>query len=104
LTDHLKKNEFHQTPVAEKAFRDLKWAMCTNLVLAAHDFNKTFVVESNAFGTGIGTMLTQYGRPLAFTSQALSGGNLEKSTYEKEMMAILHAMHTWWPYILGCHF
>jgi hypothetical protein len=83
LTDLLKKNAFHWTPAAEQAFTDLKWAMCTTPVLAAPDFNKTFVVESDASGTGIGAVLTQDGRPLAFTSQALSGHNLGRSTYEK---------------------
>jgi hypothetical protein len=73
LTDLLKKNAFHWTPVVEQAFTELKRAMCTTPVLAAPDFNKTFVVESDASGTGIGAVLTQDGRPLAFTSQALSG-------------------------------
>jgi hypothetical protein len=83
LTDLLKKNAFHWTPVVEQAFTELKRAMCTTPVLATPDFNKTFVVESDASGTGIGTVLTQDGRPLAFTSQALSGHNLGRSTYEK---------------------
>jgi hypothetical protein len=69
--------------------------MCTTHVLASLDFNKTFVVESDVFGTGIGAVLTQDGQPLAFTSQALSGRNLGRSTYEKEMVEILHAMKTW---------
>jgi hypothetical protein len=94
LTD-LKKKEFHWTHVVEKGFTDLKRSMCTTLVLEASDFKKPFVVESNASGTGIGIVLTQDGQPLAFTSQALSGYNLGRSTYEKEMMTILHAMNTW---------
>jgi hypothetical protein len=83
LTDLLKKNAFHWTPVVEQAFTDLKKAMCTTPVLASLDFNKTFVVESDASGTGIGAMLTQDGRPLAFTRKALSGHNMGISTYEK---------------------
>jgi hypothetical protein len=57
----LKKNAFHWTPVVEQAFTELKRAMCTTLVLATPDFNKTFVVESYASGIGIGAVLTQYG-------------------------------------------
>jgi hypothetical protein len=83
LTDLLKKNAFHWAPVVEQAFTDLNRAMCTTHVLASLDFKKTFVVESDAFGTCIVAVLTQDGRPLAFTSQVLSGHNLGQSTYEK---------------------
>jgi hypothetical protein len=95
LTDLLKKNAFHWTHVVEQAFTELKQSMCTTPVLAALDLNKNFVVESDASNMGIGAVLTQDGRPLAFTSQVLSGCNLGRSTYEKEMMAIIHAMHSW---------
>jgi hypothetical protein len=94
LNELLKENAFHWTPAAEQVFIELKRAMCTTLFLAAPDFNKTFLVESYAFEIGIGEGLTQDGRPLAFTSQALSGRNLGRSTYDKEMMSILHAVHT----------
>jgi hypothetical protein len=38
--------------------------MSTTHVLVYLDFNKTFMVESNASGTGLGAMLTQDGQLL----------------------------------------
>jgi hypothetical protein len=46
----------------------------------------------------------QEGRPLAFESQPLNGKELHKPIYEKEMMAILHALKKLCPYLIGRHF
>jgi hypothetical protein len=42
----------------------------------------------------------QEGRPLDFTNKQLSERNFGKSIYEKEMLAILHAIDLWRPYLL----
>jgi hypothetical protein len=101
LTALLKKNYFTWTPVAAQDFQTLKMAMCTTPVLALPDFTKTFVLEFDASGKGIGALLTQEGRPLAFTSRQLSERNLGKSIYEKEILAILHVVDLLRPYLLG---
>ena len=100
----LKKNSFTWTPTPTQAFQTLNMAMCTTPVLALIDFTKTFFMECDALGKGIGVVLMQEGRPLVFTSKQLSERNLGKSIYEKEMLVILHVVDLWRPYLLGQRF
>jgi hypothetical protein len=101
LTTLLKKTSFTWTLAAAQAFQTLNMAMCTTLVLALPDFTKTFVLECDASGKGIGPVLMQEGRPLAFTNKQLSERNLGKPIYEKEMLVILHVVEMWCLYLLG---
>jgi hypothetical protein len=104
LTTLTKKDAFSWTPEATKSFEQLKEVMCKAPVLTTPDFTKTFIVECDASGNGIGVFLMQEGRPLAFESRPLKGKDLHKPIYEKEMMAILHALKKWNPYLIGRHF
>jgi hypothetical protein len=100
----LKNNSFTWNLAADQAFQALKAAMCTTLVLALPDFTKTFVLECDASSRGIGAVLMQEGRPLAFTNKQLAQCHLGQSIYEKEMLAIMHATDLWCPYLLGQRF
>jgi hypothetical protein len=72
LTALLKNNSFTWTPTAAQAFQTLKTTMCTTPVLTLPNFTKTFVLECDASGKGIGAVLMKEGWPLAFTSKQFS--------------------------------
>jgi hypothetical protein len=72
LTALLKNNSFTWTPTTSQAFQTLKMAMCTTPFLSLPDFTKTFVLECDSLGKGIGVVLMQEGRTLAFTKKQLS--------------------------------
>ncbi|KAH9311029.1 hypothetical protein KI387_026064, partial [Taxus chinensis] len=104
ITALLKKDAFHWTYVATKSFEQLKEALCSTLVLATPNFSKTFIVECDALRSGLGAVLMEEGRPIAFETRKFKGKDMLKPVYEKEMMAILHAVKQWRPYLMGRHF
>jgi len=68
-------------------------------LLALLDFSKKFVVETNASDKGIGVVLMQERRPLAYISQALAPKHLGLSVYDKELLAVLGVIEKWRHYL-----
>ena len=66
--------------------------MCTSPVLKLPDFEKPFVIETDASNGEIGAVLQQDSHPITYLSRALSTRNLGLSIYEKELMALVLAV------------
>ncbi|XP_071901038.1 uncharacterized protein [Coffea arabica] len=49
--------------------------------------------------SGIGAVLIQEGKPVAYFSEKLTGASLNYSTYDKELMALVRALQTWQHYL-----
>jgi hypothetical protein len=75
--------------------------MTTTPTLAMPNFNDYFTIETDAYRDGIGAVLSQQGKPILFMSRALGVTKKSWSTYTKEMLAIVEALHLWRPYLLG---
>ena len=72
------------TPKETNAFKHIKEAMCKDPVLATPNFTKTFIVECDASGNGIGVALMQKGRSIYFESHPIKGNNLQKSIMRRK--------------------
>jgi len=98
----LKKNSFSWSEPAQEAFLALKAAVTQAPILALPNFSQPFLIECDASGVGIGAVLMQGNRPIAFLNKALKGKALHMSTYEKELFALVTAIQKWRPYFWDC--
>ena len=104
LTEQLKKDQFNWNAAAEESFQQLKKSMVSVPILALPDFTKPFIIETDVSGTGLGAVLIQDQRAVAYYSHALPLRARIKSVYEGELMAIAFAIQKWQPYLLGRRF
>nr|XP_027127795.1 uncharacterized protein LOC113743938 [Coffea arabica] len=96
LNEVIKKNMgFQWGKEQEESFLKLKKLLTSAPILALPNFDLTFEVECDASGIGIGAILHQNNRPLAYFSEKLSGGALNYPTYDKELYAVVRALEVW---------
>ena len=63
--------------------------------------HKTLCSRVRRIRVRIKSSLMQEGHPIAFESRKLNKRESLKSTYDKEMLAIIHALTKWRQYLLG---
>ncbi|KAG8480509.1 hypothetical protein CXB51_024639 [Gossypium anomalum] len=88
----------------DTAFDQLKTAVCQAPVLVLPNFQEPFCIETDDSGQGVGVVLQQNGRPVAYFSKALGVKYQALSIYDKKMLAILLAVKKWHFYLVGRHF
>ncbi|KAK1649868.1 hypothetical protein QYE76_067673, partial [Lolium multiflorum] len=76
----------------DHAFDELKRLLTSAPILALPDFNKQFEIECDASGIGIGGVLMQEGRPIAYFSEKLSDAKLNYPIYDKELYALIRVL------------
>ena len=102
LTNLMKKNvQFRWTETCQRSFEKLKEALTTTPVLALPTGEGGFVVYTDASGQGLGCVLMQNGKVIAYASRQLRTHEVNYPTHDLELAAIVHALKIWRHYLYG---
>jgi hypothetical protein len=81
----------------------LRQHLTTAPMLAQPDNAKSFDVYCDALGTGLGCVLMQDNRVIAYASRALRPHEQNYSTHDLELAVVVHALKIWRHYLMGAH-
>ncbi|XP_071678893.1 uncharacterized protein [Lolium perenne] len=100
LNELTKKNvPFVWGKAQQNAFDELKKRLTEAPLLVLPNFAKTFEIECDASGLGIGGVLMQEGKPVAYYSEKLDGARLNYPIYDKELYALVRVLEVWQHYL-----
>jgi hypothetical protein len=85
---------FHWGDAQDQDFNTLIDKLTHAPLLQLSDFGKTFELECDASGIGIGGVLLQEGKPVAYFNGKVSRSSLNYSTYDKELYALVSILET----------
>ena len=91
-------------PQHTKAFNALKKAVTEAPVLIFPNPEKHYTVYCDASMYGVGAILVQDGKPVAFYSKKFTKEQVNYSTYEQEFTAVVQALRVWRCYLEGVRF
>eukprot|EP00253_Pinus_taeda_P015634 PITA_15634 len=105
ITSLQKKGKtFHWTPRCQQSFEQLKHLLTTAPILRIADPDKDYVVCTDASKEGVGGVLMQEGRVVAYESRKLKEHEQKYSAYDLELTAVIHALKMWRHYLVGRKF
>lgn len=96
-----KKTKFEWTADCERSFTELKKRLTTAPVLAQPSGFEGFVIYSDASKNGLGCVLMQGGRVIAYASRQLKLYEQNYPTHDLELAAVVFALKIWRHYLYG---
>lgn len=109
LTACLKKGaKIILSPEYVNCFEHCKTLLINDPILQYPDFSKEFLLTTDASNFALGAVLSQgpigSDRPIAYASRTLNDSEINYSTTEKELLAIVWAIKYFRPYLFGLKF
>jgi hypothetical protein len=102
MTELLKKDKkFLWSKACERSFRGLKERLTTTLVLVVPDIHKSFTIYCDASRQGLGCVIMQEGRVVAYASQQLRPHEQNYPIHDLELATVVHALKIWRHYLIG---
>ncbi|GJU13593.1 putative reverse transcriptase domain-containing protein, partial [Tanacetum coccineum] len=102
LTSLTQKNQKYVWGVEqEEAFQTLKNNLCDAPILTLPDGVEDFVVYCDASNQGLGCVLMQRGKVIAYASRQLKTHEKNYTTHDLELGAVVFALKTWRHYLYG---
>jgi hypothetical protein len=100
LTRLLHKAVFKWCSEAEEAFHALQRTLTTTPVLQLLTFDRKFIVECDASGSGFGAVLHQ-GKGVVTFSCLIAPHHTKLTAFERELIGLVQAVRHWWSYLWG---
>jgi len=88
----------------QKVFEQLKKALCEAPVLALPKGGDDFVIYSDASRVGLGCVLMQRGRVIAYACRQLKVAEQNYPVHDLELAAVVFALKIWRHYLYGVKF
>ena len=85
----------------DAAFQTLKQALCSAPILSLPEGTKDFVVYRDASNQGLGCILMQRGKVIAYASRQLKTHEVNYTTHDLELGAVVFALKIWRHYLYG---
>jgi hypothetical protein len=85
----------------QASFEELKKRLTTALVLTLLDLSKKFSIYCDASRSGLGCVLMQEVRVVAYASRQLRKHELNYPTHDLELATVVHALKIWRHYLIG---
>jgi len=82
-------------------FRPLKEALCSAPILSLPEGNEDFIVYCDASNQGLGCVLMQRGKVIAYASRQLKTHEVNYTTHDLELGAVVFALKIWRHYLYG---